>query len=155
MNGWILLHKKIWESENFRPFKNRSKLILVWIWLLTHCDKDGVVTCGRHQIAEETGLSSSSVKRVLEVFAKCSLSDQLVTSQPTNKFTRFTILKWHEYQRKVTNEMNPKCPASAPQVTTNKEERIKNKDIYIGNTNNKNKTEFLLKRESLLNEKSW
>lgn len=126
MNGWILLHKKLWESENFRPYKNRGTLILVWIWLLTHCNDKGVVTCGRNQIAEDTDIHPSSVKRALEHFRdKMGVE---VTYEATKVYTKITIKNWSKYQRKATKEVTYKRPTSDLQVTTNKEERIKNKE---------------------------
>jgi len=124
MNGWILLHKKIWQSENFKFHKNKTNILLIWIWLLTHCDENGVVTAGRYQIAEDTGIHPSSVKRALEQI-RFQMSDE-VTSEVTNQYTKICILNWQQYQRKA----NSNRLTSDSQVTTNKEERIKNKEEY-------------------------
>lgn len=123
MNGWILLHKKIFKSKNFANRRNKANLIIVWIWLLTHCDQDGVVTVGRDQVAKDLDLHPSSVKRCFEHFNK---NMPEVTTEPTNSFTRFTFKNWEKYQRKRPGSR----PTSDQQVTTNKE--LKNKErIHI------------------------
>ncbi len=126
MNGWILLHKKIWDSPNFKYQRNRSNIFVVWFWLLCHCSDKGVVTCGRDQIAKATGIHPSSVKRVLEY-----IRDHMpeVTYKATKVYTEITICNWEKYQRKATNEVTHKRPISDLQVTTNKEERIKKKEV--------------------------
>ena len=114
MNGWILLHKKIWLSPNFQC-KNKSKMFLVWIWLLTYCDENGKVTAGRDQIAREIGISSSSVQRAISNLKSKMTAEAII--KPNSVFTEFHILNWDKYQRNRTG----KRTASEQQANTYKE----------------------------------
>ena len=126
MSGWMKLYRKIWDSPNFRNSKNKSNMILIWIWLLTH-SKNGVVTFGRNQIANDTGLSSSSVWRGIQgVLAK--MPDE-VNYEANKVFSTITILKWGEYQDNPNKKASNKRATSEQQANTNKnkEERIRKK----------------------------
>jgi len=127
MNGWIKLHRKIWDSQNFKHRKNIPNLITVWIWLLTHANADGVVTFGRNQISQDTGIHPSSVKRVIE-HLQSNMSNE-VTYEATKLFSKITILNWSKYQSKTTNKPTNKRPITDLQPTTNK-----NKEVRIKNT---------------------
>jgi hypothetical protein len=128
MNGWVLIHKKIWDSDMFTG-KNKVNRMIVWIWLLTHCDKDGVVTFGRKQISSQTGLSEQAIYRVLVSLRQNPNNN--VSYKANSEYTTITILKWHEYQRKANNqpnnEVNNNRTTSEQQPNTNKE--VKNKRI--------------------------
>lgn len=128
MNGWIKLHRKIWDSQNFKHRKNIPNLITVWVWLLTHADENGVVTFGRNQISRDTCIHPSSVKRVL-----CYFRDEMsaeVTYEPTKLFTKITILNWKKYQSKPTNNATNNRPITDQQPTTNKNKEVRiKKDI--------------------------
>lgn len=120
MNGWILLYKKIWENPRF--YKN-YKAVVVWIWLLTHCNDKGVVTCGRQQIAEDCGVSESCVYRILKNFSKKYLENEaIINIKPNNRFSTIYILKWSELQKRVNNHRT----TSEQPPNTNKQERINN-----------------------------
>lgn len=121
MNGWILLHKKIWNSDAARS----GDSMLVWIWMLTHADENGVVTCGRKQIAEATFVSEENVRYWTTAFLQKYY--MISTIETTNKFSRFQICKWGEYQRKTTSKATNKLPTNYQQTTTNKE--LKNKEL--------------------------
>lgn len=132
MNGWILLHKKIWENPRF--FKN-YKAIVVWVWLLTHCNGDGVVTCGRQQIAEACGINESCVYRVLKNFSLKYLENEpILNIKSNNRFSVIRILKWSELQRKSNSRLNNERTTSEQRVNTNKEERRKNKETILALT---------------------
>ena len=126
MNGWILLHKKIWENK---LFSGNPYALSVWIWLLTHCNENGDVTCGRHQIAKETGVKAETVRYWLTRFLH--ENHQLTTIKTTNKYSEFHICKWKEYQRKTTNTSTRILPATYQPPTTNKELKNKEKEEYI------------------------
>ena len=119
MNGWVLLHKKIWDSV----VTSSPYALTIWIWLLTHCDENGTVTCGRNQIAKETRINPETVRYWTTRFLR--ENNQLTTIKTTNKYSQFQICKWEEYQRKTTNKTTEKLPTNYQQTTTNKEERIK------------------------------
>lgn len=136
MNGWILLHKKLWQSENFRC-KNKDKMFLVWIWLLTHANENGEVTFGRKQIADETGLKESSVWRAIRnIKGKMKVEVNIETNK---QFTKIHIINWLEYQRKANKETDNNRTSSEQQPNTNKE--TKNKRIKE-DISNKEKVTF-------------
>lgn len=128
MNGWIKLHRKIWDSQNFKHRKNLPNLITVWVWLLTHANENGVVTFGRNQISQDTSIHPSSVERVIS-YLRAEMSDE-VKYEANKLFSTLTILNWAKYQSKPNNE--PKYKRSTtevqPNTNKNKEVRIK-KDI--------------------------
>jgi len=124
MNGWVLLHKKIWDIDKFKT-RNRAKVLLVWIWILTHCDEEGRVTFGIRQIAEDCGLSKSSTERAL----KCVVSVADVGHQTGHLFSTILVSNWKEYQRQAGHYVRPKRNVSETQVGHNKEERRKNKEV--------------------------
>lgn len=131
MNGWILLHKKIWDNPRF--YKNPNALA-VWVWLLTHCNQNGVVTCGRRQIASECGVGESNVYRILKSFETSYFENEpLVNSQTNNRFSVITILKWKELQRRANSEMNNDV-TTIEQQSNNKVTLIKNKEERIKKT---------------------
>jgi len=152
MNGWILLHKKIWESENFKYQKNKDKMFLVWIWLLTHADENGKVTSGRHQISRDTGIHESSVKRALANI-KSNMYQQptkQIDYKATSEMTTISILNWHKYQRKPTKQATSEIKQSDQQATTYKE--IKNKEVKELDTQQLNKLQIQFPDKQVLEE---
>lgn len=129
MNGWIKLHRKIWNSPNFRYRKNLPNLFIVWIWLLTHANEDGVVTFGRNQISQDTGIHPSSVERVVAHF-RSKMSHE-VKYEANKLYSTITILNWSKYQSQPNNEAKYKRSISEVQPNTNKnkELRIKKNNI--------------------------
>jgi len=123
MNGWILLHKKIWENE---LLKGNPYALSVWVWLLTHCDTNGIVTCGRHQIAKETGVKAETVRYWTTRFLQQNY--QLTTIKTTNKFSTFQICNWQQYQKKTTNTTTPTLQQNYQPTTTNKQVNNKEKE---------------------------
>ena len=140
MNGWILLHKKIWDNK---LFNGNYRAIAVWVWLLTHCNEKGEVTCGRNQISGDTGVKAGTVRYWLKKFLQ--EKHQLATIETTNKFSTFLILNWVEYQRKNTNASVRNIPATSRQTTTNKE--IKNKEKEITHSENFLKLQTYLEKD--------
>lgn len=124
MNGWILLHKKVWDSVA----GSSPSALAVWVWLLTHCDENGVVRCGRNQIAKDTKVKAETVRYWTTRFLRENY--QLTTIKTTNKYTEYRICNWDLYQRKTTNGTTRTLPKNYQQTTTNKE--IKNKEKEIG-----------------------
>lgn len=120
MNGWILLHKKIWESvAGSSPYA-----LTVWIWFLTHCDENGVVRCGRNQIAKDTKVKAPTVQYWTSRFL--SENYQLTIIKTTNKYTEYRICNWDVYQRKTISSSSKKLSEDYQQTITNKE--LKNKE---------------------------
>jgi hypothetical protein len=80
----------------------------------------GQFSAGRFQLAEWSGLSEQSVRTSLK-----HLHDlNMVTSEPTNKFTVYTIVNYGQYQDcdDTTNQqLTNNQPTTNQQLTTNKE----------------------------------
>lgn len=135
MNGWIKLHRKIWEN----PIVTKdSEYLAVWIWLLTHAEhkekyelwggqkiklSTGQLITGRKKIAKETGVNESKVKRILFDFK----SDQQIDQQSNTQGSLITILAWNKYQikdqqsdQRVTNER----PTSDQQTTIKTDNKV-------------------------------
>lgn len=124
MNGWVLLHKKIWLNP---LLQGNPYALAIWIWLLTHANDKGVVICGRNQVAKETGVKAPTVQYWFKRFL--SENYQLTINKTTNKFTEFQICNWSEYQRKAISASSQKLSKNYQPPITNKELRIKNKEI--------------------------
>ena len=60
--------------------------------------KEGQILTGRKKLAEESGLSESSVERILEIFE----NGQQIGQQKTTKFRLITIVNWIDYQSSRT-----------------------------------------------------
>lgn len=130
MNGWILLHKKIWENE---LFQGNPYAFTVWVWLLCHANENGEVKCGRNQIAKDTGVKSETVRYWLTRFLRENY--QLTTIKTTNKYSVFLICNWKEYQRKTTSTSTQVLQENYQPPTTNKEIKNKrNKELVSTNT---------------------
>lgn len=119
MNGWFLLHKKIWENPRFY---RKSSALTVWIWLLSHTNNNGIVTCGRKQISQDTGVEENTVRFLIYSFSQDYQSDApLLTIKPTNKFSIITILNWNKYQHLLNSTLNNNSTTTKQQLTTNKQ----------------------------------
>lgn len=107
----------------FKGFKNKANMFLVFIWWLTHA-KDGKCTYGQYQIAKDTGISRSSVRRAI---VNLAFSEQEVDIKADNPFSTVLILNWNKYQDKPNKKPTSKRPASGQEADTNKNKNI---DIY-------------------------
>lgn len=129
MDGWIKLHRKIWES----PTVTRDPdYLAVWIYLLTHAThkeyrtyfngskivvKPGQLITGRKKIAEITRVSESKIKRILETFK----SDQQIDQQTNPRGSLISIVNWDKYQlsdQQNDQQMTNKRPTNDQQMTT-------------------------------------
>lgn len=108
---WRKIWVSIWKSPDFNNRRNRSAMILVWIWLISHADDNGVVTFGRNQIARDTGISPDAVYRCLHNFCTVSTAQQ-PHKEPRNQahkeshktHTVITICNFHKWQDKPHKE---------------------------------------------------
>ena len=105
-NGWIKIHRKIWES----PVVTKDLAHLgVWIWLLTHAThkphdtmfggkritlQPGQLITGRLKMAKELHLSDSRINRIINEFK----NDHQIEQQATPYGSLFSIVNWHKYQ---------------------------------------------------------
>lgn len=105
MYGWIKLHRKL---QNKGYYKN-SKFVHLWIHLLLKANheakefmwnntiiviKEGQFITGRKQLSQETGISETSIERILKTLE----NEQQIGQQTTTKYRLITILNWKEYQ---------------------------------------------------------
>jgi len=134
MNGWIKLHRKILNWE----WADDPHTLALWIHILASANhtarkwrgisiQPGQLITGRKALAEKTGLSERQVRTCLK-----RLEDSgNLTSQPTNRFTRITVVNWELYQsddREATSRSTSKRPASDQPPTTNGEGKNGKKD---------------------------
>ena len=105
MNGWVKLHRKITDKGYYR----NSMYVHLWVHLLINANheakefmwnnniiviNEGQLVTGRKQLSEQTGISETTIERILELFEK----DGQIGQQKTTKYRLITILNWKEYQ---------------------------------------------------------
>lgn len=133
MDRWVKLYIKIWNSDMFVGFKNKDKMILTWIWFLTHC-RDGKCTYGLRQVAKDTGMNKASVFRAIGNITK---AEHEVKHETNQYYSTIYILNWHKYQDKPTQEPKQEPIANRNESET-KAKHNKNKNIdNIYNANEK------------------
>ena len=134
--------------------------------------KAGQLLTGREALARDSGLTPSTVERILKYLE----NEQQIEQQKTTKYRVITILNWDTYQ-KVDSKADNKRTADGQQTDTNKNvKKIKNekKDptaqgagvlvselikafegvdpknkTYYGNTNQRKAADFLIKEYGL------
>lgn len=141
--GWIKLHRKIWDN----PIVTKDpEHLAVWVWLLTNAShkphpamfngekitlEAGQLITGRKQIATATGVSESKVKRILSLFK----SDQQIDQQTNGHGSLISIVRWVEYQKSDQQNDQPMAnqwPTSDQPVTTKQEcKNVKNERRYF------------------------
>lgn len=104
-NGWIKIHKKITK----KGFYKNSYYVHLWVHLLFKANWDenefmwngkieklqpGQFITGRKILVSETGIPSTTVERILDLFEKEGQIGQLKTT----KYRLITILNWKKYQ---------------------------------------------------------
>lgn len=104
-NGWIKLHRKIL----YNPIAKNGLYAWLWIVLLLKAGhredkfmwnggildlKPGQFITGRKKLSIETGISQTTIERILEFLE----SQQQIGQQKTNKYRLITILNWEDYQ---------------------------------------------------------
>ena len=112
--GYIKLHRKWIESPGLR---GKTLHIALWVALLslaTHSArrewfggkeiqlKPGEFITGRKYLSEITGLSQTSVERILRTF---EIGHQ-IGQQKSNKNRLISIIKWAEYQKEDSTSDN-------------------------------------------------
>ena len=124
--GWIKLHRKLLEN----PISHKPLWGWLWVVLLlkaNHADVEtiwngqgktieaGSFITGRKVLSVESGLSESTIERILDYLTKSGQIGQ----QKTNKYRLITILKWKEYQI-VEQQKDNKKTTDGQQKDTNK-----------------------------------
>jgi hypothetical protein len=131
MNGWIKLHRRIWEN----PRAKDPEWVAIWVYLLCHANhattkavfggkvievKPGELITGRKAISKETGVNEFKVFRVL----KCLKSEQQIAQRTSNASSLISIVKWAEYQETAQPNAQPvhsHCTTDAQPVHTPRE----------------------------------
>ena len=144
MQGWVKLHRKIWEW----PYSKDSDFISVWLFLITNAThkpydllfagsritlRPGQLITSRKTIEEKTGVNTSKVERILKKLK----SEHQIEQQTSNKSRLISILNWGEYQdceHQSEQQVNNNRTTSEQQVNTNKN---------INNNNNINNSSFV------------
>ena len=106
MEGWV----KVYRSMKEKGWYQRSKHVHLWIHLLLQANhkerevrlggkdiiiKPGQFITGRKQLSKETGISETTIERVLTDFEK---NGQQIGQQKTTKNRLITIINWGLYQ---------------------------------------------------------
>ena len=122
-NGWVKIHRKILEKGYFK----KSAYVHLWLYLLLKANhepkefmwnneiihiKEGQLLTGRKELSEATGISDSTIERILEHFEK---NGHQIEQQKTTKFRVITILNWSKYQ-KTDNRMDSKRTTDGQQT---------------------------------------
>lgn len=131
--GWIKIHRRLKKKGYYK----NSKFVHLWVHLLmkvNHCEKEfmwndsiilikaGQFITGRKQLSEETGISESTIERILKVFE----NEQQIEQQKTTKYRLITIVNWKEYQdneQQNGQQINNKRTTDGQQMDTNKNDK--------------------------------
>ena len=105
MSGYI----KLYRSLQNKGYYHNSKYVHLWVYLLMKASyqqkeylfnnkiehlSPGQFIVGRKTIRKETGISETTIERILDCFE----SEHQIGQQKNNKFRIITILNWNEYQ---------------------------------------------------------
>lgn len=159
--GYIKLHRKLEDNVFYR----NSEAVHLWIHLLFKASfednvfyykntkinlKKGQLITGRKKLSSETGISESSVFRLLKLFE----SEHQIEQQKTNKFSIITINsfdKYHMCEQQSEQQMNNKWTTNEQQMNTTKE-LIELKELK--NNNNKFKKPTIDEIKNYCNERN-
>jgi hypothetical protein len=132
-HGWIKLHRQILEWEWYSD-NNCFRLFLHLLLKANHKEKRfkgielkvGSIVTSRDLLARETGLSSQQIRTALNKL----ISTNEITSETSSQGTILQIVSYEKYQV-ATSEITNEQPTSNQRVTTNKNIKKENKEIYI------------------------
>ena len=131
-NGWIKLHRKLLEN----PIMKKPHWAWLWVILLLKANhkenkmiwnndviviKEGQFITGRKELSKQSGLSETTIERVLDYLEKSNQIGQ----QKTTKYRLITIVNWKDYQ-----ELDNKRTTNGQQADTNKNDKNDKKNIY-------------------------
>lgn len=135
---------KLWRKSIDSGMLKNHKLWAFWCWCLikaAHKERTAFIGAqqegllpgefifGRKAASEETGISEQSIRTLIKILKK----SKNLTIKSTNKYSIISIVNWDIYQpqeEKSTSKSTTIQPASNQQVTTDKNVRIKEKNIY-------------------------
>jgi len=128
-NGWVKLHRKMFDKGYYK----KSTYIHLWVHILmkaNHKEKEffwngenktikrGQFITGRKKLHIETGISESTIERILKMFEKV----QQIEQQATTKFRLITVKNYGDYQG-GEQQADSKRTASGQQADTNKNDK--------------------------------
>lgn len=126
MNGWVKLHRQIIDNEIFRH--DRTAWHVFEALLILADTKKGKWSGGRKQLAEFTGVNENTLKDAI----KRLISQQMVTSSSTTKYTVYHICNWNKYQGNGIQVGTQTASKRHPNDTT----LIRNRSKELENTTN-------------------
>lgn len=131
--GYIKLHRKI----QYKGYYKKPNHLALWIHLLLNANhketeliwngkiqklKAGQLITGRTKLSKNTGISGTTIERILKMLE----NGQQIGQQKTNKYRIITIKNWDKYQN--NNEKRTAKRTSNGHLTdTNKNDKNDNK----------------------------
>lgn len=131
--GWIKLHRKIIDKGYYR----NSKYVHLWVHLLLLANhkskefmwnneivivKEGQLITGRKELAKATGISETTVERILNLLE----SEHQIGQQKTQKYRLITIVNWNEHQKSDTKTDNRRTTDGQQTDTNKNDKKVKN-----------------------------
>ena len=144
--GWIKLHRKL----KTKGYYKRSQYVHLWVHLLLLANhqpkefmwndniiivKEGQILTGRKQLSADTGISQTTIERILKLLE----NEHQIGQQKTTKYRLITIVNWATHQQadiKTDNKRTTSGQQADIKTDTNKKEYKNDKNIK----NNKNIT---------------
>jgi len=157
-NGWIKLHRKLLDN----PIANKPTYGWLWTTLLllanhkehkflwnkkTIIIKDGQLLTGRKELSQQTGISQTTIERILQTLE----NGHQIKQYKTTKFRLISIINWTEYQCSDDKADNKRTTNGHIQECKN------DKNIYTtANFNKNNANGFPLReKERLIKKLGW
>lgn len=143
MNGYIAVHRKIFENPIIKPRRPYSKFE-AWHWLMMRANysehrvplgtevihaKRGEVITSQKKLGAKFGWGNTKVRNFLKLLE----NDTMIVLKTTPNLTRITLCNYESYQIQQTDS---KSKATQPQRTTKSQTNTKNKE---NKKNKKNK----------------
>ena len=143
-NGFVFVYRSLMDKGYYQ----KSDYVHLWVHLLFRANhktrrillnnqeievKRGQFVTSRQKLADETGINSSKVERIL----KCFKIEQQIEQQSFSAFRLITVIKYDEFQnpeQHFRQRVNSKRTASEQPVNTNntlKNENNERKEEYI------------------------
>jgi hypothetical protein len=142
INGYVRIYRTLTQ----KGYYSRSEYVHLWVHLImkaTYQDREylfngaiqnlepGQFITGRKQLSKETGISETTIERILSLFE----SEHQIGQQKNNKFRIISILNWNEYQtdgQQNGQQTDSKRTANGHLAdTNNKENKDKNVKKFI------------------------
>ena len=163
MNGWVSLHRKVFENPIIKPSRPYSRFE-AWCWLIiraNHTDSKfvlgneiikagaGEVITSQKKLALQFGWGNTKVRNFLKLLE----NDTMIEVKTTSKTTRITIcnyLTYQDSQTKKKSKTNRKQTANKLRTNT-----INNTNNSNNSNNSNNKEQFSIEIFSEKNEEKY